>query len=66
MKDIYHAVYKGGARKNIMADSGEAAWESAKLFGDVESVAALPYPFCHKPEKCAGRGSCQSEIVCND
>lgn len=26
----------------------------------------LPYPFCSRPEKCAGKGSCQAEFCCND
>lgn len=28
---------------------------------------STPYPeFCTRPEKCAGKGRCQNEIVCND
>lgn len=25
-----------------------------------------PYPFCHTPEKCAGRGYCPHEYACSE
>lgn len=27
---------------------------------------AAPYPFCSRPDKCAGTGRCMRDWVCND
>jgi len=33
----------------------------------IQLKARCPYPlFCNHPEKCAGKGNCQAEWVCND
>jgi len=31
-----------------------------------EAEKRAPYPFCHTPKDCAGKGCCPKEIACND
>lgn len=63
----------------VEGDSLEDVRTKAAKFGEVASVAAIPYPaepvylqedktpaFCFSPERCSGRGSCPNNPSCTN
>ena len=64
-----------GSPAQFMHAMADAQHDIAVLAAEVKRLRAFrnrvkdrtPYPlFCHQPERCAGTGRCQAEIVCND